>query len=482
MKYYYIPTTYRGRKFGKGLRGGSNTFQKAAAVGNALASKKVDPAAILRNIPAKEAEKAAKIIAKGELTGKPQKISKEQLGLWGRIKHDAAMVKKKWDDLSPTTKKIVKYTLAGLAGTYAGKKLIYDPRMRRMKEQYEKEKNDMKTKYEKEKREIKNESWRKINENDQKTREALNAADENYQREFRELKKRQREAEIKSHKLEQENELLREKHRSSANEEKRKLTLKYDFPDEKEKEEIKNMTEEEKEISKLDALNKIFKEDNYEVELSKKDGVAQYEKVHGPLDPRIDPHVYLTKSLGMPSLIEGDFPDFQIVQRVLKGIDGEPDKKYRYLRSSRYGDYEIHDGETKYLDPNTLAFTGKFNNGREINNIINATKAVESIANIKAEDLRDHGMYYDRDKKRWRVALQPSVKDGKYLKVFPDPKGDRLPGFEFVDPDEEELYGEQKICDPRRGNLYNWLKGCGFRKRKTYKKRTNNLKKKFHII
>lgn len=496
MKYYYIPTTYRGRKFGKGLRGGSNTFQKAAAVGNALASKKVNPAAILKNIPPKDAKKAMEIIAKGESTGKPQEITKKQLGLWGSIKHDAAMVKKKWDDLSPTTKKIIKYTLAGLAGTYAGKKLIYDPRMRRMKEQYEKDLNVTKMKFhkkmedaEKKFEEEKENLFAENLEEKLKREEEFNKIHDNYQREYEERDRRTKEAEKKSRDLENENKLLRERHNNEINEQKRIQELKYNYPNTKEeKEEIKKLTNEEIKKARTDELNAILKRNNWSLVHSKKDGIAEYERVYGPLDPRLDKDLYLIDKIPGIDLNGTDFSPIAIQQIEKTDLEGNH-YKGRFIRKKGDKKWTVTPwrSDIHYDDPGTLVYTGTKagQDGVFYTNLpINATKAVENIANLKAPDLRRMGFYYDRTKNYWLKARKPSVKKEDKLYVYPEKEDDPdYPyHFEFVDPDEEDLYGEQKKCYSNKGKLSNWLNGCGYGKRKTYKKRTNNLKKKFHII
>lgn len=148
MKYYYIPSTYRGRRFGGKYYGGNlsgdenndneeeeedvimedTTNNPPAAIGNDAKQKTIDPVQVVANLPQKEAQQAAQIITKAEITGKPVQITKKQLSLWESIKHDFKKIKKKyWDDLNPGYKLLIKNGTIGLVGAYAGKKLILDP-------------------------------------------------------------------------------------------------------------------------------------------------------------------------------------------------------------------------------------------------------------------------------------------------------------------------------------------------------------------
>ena len=106
MRYYYVPSTYRGRKFGKGFAGGN--FRGCARIcGGSLVDLNdpspsappmpvdipIQPAQVEQNLLAfpeitdEMIERARKIIAYAEATGKAKPITKQEAGLWSGIKN-----------------------------------------------------------------------------------------------------------------------------------------------------------------------------------------------------------------------------------------------------------------------------------------------------------------------------------------------------------------------------------------------------------
>lgn len=106
MRFHYVPSTYRGRKFGKGFCGGA--YRGCARIcGGSLDDNVEDtpgPVAVPVNIPVQPAqiqqnlldfpnitpemiERARNIIAIAEATGKAQPITKKEAGIWSGIKN-----------------------------------------------------------------------------------------------------------------------------------------------------------------------------------------------------------------------------------------------------------------------------------------------------------------------------------------------------------------------------------------------------------
>ena len=100
MRFHYVPSTYRGRKFGKGFCGGA--YRGCARIcGGSLDDNEEDtpgPVAVPVNIPVQPAqiqqnlldfpnitpemiERARNIIALAEATGKAQPITKKEAGI-----------------------------------------------------------------------------------------------------------------------------------------------------------------------------------------------------------------------------------------------------------------------------------------------------------------------------------------------------------------------------------------------------------------
>ena len=91
MRYYYVPSTYRGRRFGKGIRGGAlRGFGSLAAgtlKGGFLSVVEVDPTEA-HEVPNKP-EDVAKIQS-AESTGQPVSIGKRLHDYWARTKQGAS--------------------------------------------------------------------------------------------------------------------------------------------------------------------------------------------------------------------------------------------------------------------------------------------------------------------------------------------------------------------------------------------------------
>lgn len=93
MRYYYVPSTYRGYKFGTGIRAGAMKGY-GAIVGGSLtggyAATTVDTPADVPALP----EDVQNKVAEAEETGKPAEIGKKNWQLWSAIKNDAGNL---WD-------------------------------------------------------------------------------------------------------------------------------------------------------------------------------------------------------------------------------------------------------------------------------------------------------------------------------------------------------------------------------------------------
>lgn len=130
MRFHYVPSTYRGRKFGKGYYGGSYmgygricggsladlgfTQGKINTLVNAPVNVPVSQEEVLNNIVASAPpkltpeliERAKKIIAYAEATGKAQPITKKEAGFWSGLKNIGS---KAWN----ATKAVGKTALKG---------------------------------------------------------------------------------------------------------------------------------------------------------------------------------------------------------------------------------------------------------------------------------------------------------------------------------------------------------------------------------
>ena len=94
MRYYYVPSTYRGYKFGSGIRAGAMKGL-GALVGGSLsggyAAAQVDVSDLASKLP----EDGQAKIAKAEATGKPADIGKDNFQLWSALKNDAGILWRK---------------------------------------------------------------------------------------------------------------------------------------------------------------------------------------------------------------------------------------------------------------------------------------------------------------------------------------------------------------------------------------------------
>lgn len=130
MRFHYVPTTYRGKKFGRGYFGGSYigygricggsladlgfTPKKIDALTNTPVNIPVSKEQVLDNIFASAPpaltpeliERARKIIAYAEATGKAQPITKKEAGFWSGVKN---LGSKAWN----ATKAVGKTALKG---------------------------------------------------------------------------------------------------------------------------------------------------------------------------------------------------------------------------------------------------------------------------------------------------------------------------------------------------------------------------------
>ena len=134
MRFHYVPSTYRGRKFGKGFCGGA--YRGCARIcGGSLDDNEEDtpgPVAVPVNIPVQPAqiqqnllnfpditpemiERARSIIALAEATGKAQPITKKEAGIWSGIKNIGSKI---WSGAKAVASNPLVQTAAGIAAPY----------------------------------------------------------------------------------------------------------------------------------------------------------------------------------------------------------------------------------------------------------------------------------------------------------------------------------------------------------------------------
>lgn len=134
MRFHYVPSTYRGRKFGKGFCGGA--YRGCARIcGGSLDDNEEDtpgPVAVPVNIPVQPAqiqqnlldfpnitpemiERARNIIALAEATGKAQPITKKEAGIWSGIKNIGSKI---WSGAKAVASNPLVQTAAGIAAPY----------------------------------------------------------------------------------------------------------------------------------------------------------------------------------------------------------------------------------------------------------------------------------------------------------------------------------------------------------------------------
>ena len=134
MRFHYVPSTYRGRKFGKGFCGGA--YRGCARIcGGALDDNLEDtpgPVAVPVNIPVQPAqiqqnlldfpditpdmiERARRIIALAEATGKAQPITKKEAGIWSGIKNIGSKI---WSGAKAVASNPLVQTAASMAAPY----------------------------------------------------------------------------------------------------------------------------------------------------------------------------------------------------------------------------------------------------------------------------------------------------------------------------------------------------------------------------
>ena len=123
MRYYYVPSTYKGRRFGSGLRGGALRglgFLAGGSLKGGFTSIPVVPTQIAQ-IATKPEQVAA--VQAAETTGQPASIGKRLYDLWGRAKNvtigDIA------NGIGSAAKTGLKYALP-IMGAYTGYKLWLD--------------------------------------------------------------------------------------------------------------------------------------------------------------------------------------------------------------------------------------------------------------------------------------------------------------------------------------------------------------------
>ena len=126
MRYYYVPSTYRGRRFGTGIKGGAlrgfGSIVGGTLVGG-FTSLKVHPvevaqAAAEEATPA-QAEEIQEKIATAEATGKPVSIGKKIFNVIGTIAKAGINT---YQSLSPTSK-----ALLAIAATQGASKFLTSP-------------------------------------------------------------------------------------------------------------------------------------------------------------------------------------------------------------------------------------------------------------------------------------------------------------------------------------------------------------------
>ena len=103
MRYYYVPSTYRGRRFGQGIRGGAlrgfGSLAKGTLKGGFLSVIGVDPTSVneVTNVP----EDVAKVQS-AEATGQPVSIGKKLHDYWARAKQRVSNL---WDKTKSTNRR-----------------------------------------------------------------------------------------------------------------------------------------------------------------------------------------------------------------------------------------------------------------------------------------------------------------------------------------------------------------------------------------
>ena len=86
MRYYYVPSSYRGRRFGSGIRGGALCglgFLAGGTLKGGFTSIPIVPTQI-----AEATSKPEQVVAvqTAETTGQPARIGRRLYDLWGRVK------------------------------------------------------------------------------------------------------------------------------------------------------------------------------------------------------------------------------------------------------------------------------------------------------------------------------------------------------------------------------------------------------------
>ena len=120
MRYYYVPSSYRGRRFGKGIRGG-------ALRGLGFLAEAVSRAASLQfllfhhKLLKSQTNWTVAAVQAAEATGQPASIGKQLYNLWGRAKNvtigDIA------NGIGSAAKTGLKYALP-IMGAYTGYKTL----------------------------------------------------------------------------------------------------------------------------------------------------------------------------------------------------------------------------------------------------------------------------------------------------------------------------------------------------------------------
>ena len=115
MRYYYVPSSYRGRRFGQGIRGGALRGFGSLARGTLKGGFTSIPAVPSQVVAVTTNPEQQAKVQSAEATGKPVSIGKQLYDLWGSLSNGAVNLAKsgwnKFQSFSPTTK-----TMAALAG------------------------------------------------------------------------------------------------------------------------------------------------------------------------------------------------------------------------------------------------------------------------------------------------------------------------------------------------------------------------------
>ena len=126
MRYYYVPSTYRGKRFGTGIRGGALRGYGSIVGGTLIGgftSLKVDPAevsqAVVGEATPAQAEEIQDKIATAEATGKPVSIGKRLFNVIGSVVRAGINT---YQSLNPTSK-----ALLAIAATQGASKFIASP-------------------------------------------------------------------------------------------------------------------------------------------------------------------------------------------------------------------------------------------------------------------------------------------------------------------------------------------------------------------